>query len=234
MKKFSLYGSNFFGDENKLPSKGAISDRFTISPFSVLSTRDGVWQSRKRRWIALGIDSEIGRGEKLTHRTDKDLDVYRNREKKRGKINACPGGSPMVMEYNKDGKRLVGLKKRKRVNGLTFRATGFMADIVEQRGGGTSIFDPVLCELMYKWFCPENGQIIDPFAGGSVRGIVAHMLDYKYWGCDLRQEQIDANYEQAKRIMPDDKPIWITGDAIDEVKKAQKQILYFLVPLMGT
>ncbi len=30
-----------------------------------------------------------------------------------------------------------------------------------------SIFNPVLCELMYHWFCPENGKILDPFAGGG-------------------------------------------------------------------
>ena len=229
-KKFSLYGTDFFGNEKALPSKGAISDRFTIAPFSVLTTRDGVWQSRKRRWIALGIDSEIGRGESLSYRTDKDLDVYRKR-----KLNAAPEGSPIIMGYDKNGKRLVGLKKPnlKRVNGLTFRATGFMADVIEKRGGGTSIFDPVLCELMYKWFCPKHGQIVDPFAGGSVRGIVAHMLNYKYWGCDLRKEQIDANYEQAKKIIPDESPIWIVGDALDKVKKTPKADFIFSCPPYG-
>ena len=30
---------------------------------------------------------------------------------------------------------------------------------------GTSIFDPVLCEIAYRWFCPEGGAILDPFAG---------------------------------------------------------------------
>lgn len=48
----------------------------------------------------------------------------------------------------------------------------------------TSIFDPVICELMCSWFSPERGQIVDPFAGGSVRGIVASLLGFKYWGCD--------------------------------------------------
>lgn len=41
---------------------------------------------------------------------------------------------------------------------------------------GTSIFDPVLCELAYSWFCPLDGKVLDPFAGGSVRGIVAAYL----------------------------------------------------------
>jgi DNA modification methylase len=77
-----------------------------------------------------------------------------------------------------------------------------------------SIFDPVLCEIMYRWFCPPGGQILDPFAGGSVRGIIAGSLDYNYTGIDLRQEQITANYEQVD-IVKDKKPTWICGDSRD-------------------
>jgi hypothetical protein len=61
---------------------------------------------------------------------------------------------------------------------------------------GTSIFDPVLCELVYRWFAPKGGQVLDPFAGGSVRGIVAAALGRRYFGIDLRPEQIAANEEQ--------------------------------------
>lgn len=58
---------------------------------------------------------------------------------------------------------------------------------------GTSIFDPVLCEIAYRWFCPQGGTVLDPFAGGSVRGIVASRLGYRYVGIELRQEQVEAN-----------------------------------------
>ena len=75
-----------------------------------------------------------------------------------------------------------------------------------------SIFDPVLCEIMYRWFCPSGGIILDPFAGGSVRGIIAACLDYDYTGIDLRQEQIDANKEQL-HIPKDIKPTWLQGDS---------------------
>jgi DNA modification methylase len=61
---------------------------------------------------------------------------------------------------------------------------------------GTSIFDPVLCELVYRWFCPPGGLVLDPFAGGSVRGIVAAKLGRRYIGVDLRAEQIAANVQQ--------------------------------------
>src|SRR3990167_4472072 len=39
-----------------------LSDRFIVPPFSVLDARQGYWQERKRQWLALGIQSELGRG----------------------------------------------------------------------------------------------------------------------------------------------------------------------------
>lgn len=78
----------------------------------------------------------------------------------------------------------------------------------------TSVFDPALCEVLYKWFCPAGGSILDPFAGGSVRGIVANKLGYKYTGFDIRQEQIDSNREQALDILKiDNQPNWYCDDS---------------------
>lgn len=77
-----------------------------------------------------------------------------------------------------------------------------------------SIFDPALCEVLYHWFCPEGGNILDPFAGGSVRGIVANYLGYNYTGIDIRQEQIDSNREQALDILQiNNQPQWYVGDS---------------------
>lgn len=76
---------------------------------------------------------------------------------------------------------------------------------------GTSIFDPVLAELAYRWFTPPDGHILDPFAGGSVRGLVAHHLGRRYTGIELRAEQVDANVAQAAEL--DDPPTWLTGDS---------------------
>jgi len=79
---------------------------------------------------------------------------------------------------------------------------------------GTSIFDPVLCELMYKWFCPDGGTILDPFAGGSVRGIVANFLGFNYTGLELRPEQVESNRQQALDILPiTNQPQWYEGDS---------------------
>jgi len=69
----------------------------------------------------------------------------------------------------------------------------------------TSIFDPALCEICYEWFNVENGKILDCFAGGSVRGIVASLSGYPYIGIDLSQRQIEANEQQWIDIKPKNK-----------------------------
>ena len=79
------------------------------------------------------------------------------------------------------------------------------------KASGTSIFDPVLCELIYRWFCPPGGKVLDPFAGGSVRGIVAAVLGREYTGVELRAEQVEANRGQAKDVGVE--PTWVVGDA---------------------
>jgi DNA modification methylase len=79
-------------------------------------------------------------------------------------------------------------------------------------GSGTSIFDPVLCEIAYRWFCPPGGTVLDPFAGGSVRGIVASRLGLRYVGIELRPEQVAANVAQL-HLADGLKPEWRQGDA---------------------
>lgn len=66
---------------------------------------------------------------------------------------------------------------------------------------GTSEFDPVIAEISYKWFCPQKGSILDPFAGGVVRGAVASVLGYNYTGIDLSNRQIEANKKAFKEMM---------------------------------
>lgn len=83
---------------------------------------------------------------------------------------------------------------------------------------GGSIFDPVLCEIAYRWFCPSGGTVLDCFAGGSVRGVVAAMLHRQYVGCELRGEQVEANRAQWHEISQklggeEPTPVWHQGDS---------------------
>lgn len=102
-------------------------------------------------------------------------------------------------------------------NSAMHRLSGRLAapEALESGGSTVSIFDPVLCELAYRWFCPSSGAVLDPFAGGSVRGIVAARLGRRYVGIDLRPEQVEANRQQAEEITPDELPRWMVGDSRD-------------------
>ncbi|MEM6798015.1 MAG: DNA methyltransferase [Planctomycetota bacterium] len=168
------------------PKAQSLSDRFLVPPFSVLDARQEYWQARKREWLDLGIESEVGRGDNLLKFSDR-----------------C----------NEQGPRRQGMAKAYNTEGGICESGGHSAS-------GTSVFDPVLCELAYRWFAPPGGLVLDPFAGGSVRGIVASRLGRRYLGIELRPEQIEANREQATRICRDDDPMpeWIEGDAADILK----------------
>ena len=97
------------------------------------------------------------------------------------------------------------------------RAKDFGTENNASEQTGTSIFDPVLCEIAYRWFSPAGGIILDPFAGGSVRGIVAAKLGRQYIGVELREEQVSANRAQANEICADEElpPAWICGDSMN-------------------
>jgi DNA modification methylase len=100
-------------------------------------------------------------------------------------------------------------------------------------GTGTSVFDPALCEVMYLWFSKAGDSIIDPFAGGSVRGIVAVEVGRHYTGVDLRKEQIEANEANAE-ICTGEKPHWINGDSINiDTLAAGKYDFMFTCPPYG-
>lgn len=81
--------------------------------------------------------------------------------------------------------------------------------------GSTSVFDPVLCEVAYSWFSRQGDTILDPFAGGSVRGIVAAMTGRQYVGVDLSERQIEENRAQAATICAEceNHPVWHNGDS---------------------
>ena len=143
-------------------ARRSLADQFMVPPFSTLNARDAAWQERKAAWLALGIQSELGR----------DAPAYASASAHQ---KAEQGAAPQHR---------------------------------------TSIFDPVLCELAYRWFCPPGGLVLDPFAGGSVRGIVAARLGRPYVGMELRAEQVEANRGQLHLVQTEDPaPAWHVGDS---------------------
>jgi hypothetical protein len=86
------------------------------------------------------------------------------------------------------------------------------------RDGSTSKFDPMLAEVMYWWFAPRGGGLVlDPFAGGPARGLVAAFMGHTYFGVELRAEQVEANRAQAQDVLGPSTtapvPTWLEGDS---------------------
>ena len=80
----------------------------------------------------------------------------------------------------------------------------------------TSLFSPVLAEVMTSWYSRPGSIVLDPFAGGVVRGLVCGYLDRRYVGIELRAEQIDANERYVRRcesLIPS-RPRYIRGDSM--------------------
>ncbi|MDR7487184.1 MAG: pyridoxal-phosphate dependent enzyme [Armatimonadota bacterium] len=151
---------------------GSLAERFGVPPLSVLDSRAGYWQARKAAWRQLGLRSELGRDRNLTLR------------------------SPHVADPGFYAKK----QRVERLLGRTMSSDEFIAHFYRDGAGevsyGTSAFDPVIAELCYRWFCPPGGSILDPFAGGATRGVVAAALRRPYTGIDLRAEQVNANVFQ--------------------------------------
>jgi hypothetical protein len=180
--------TDLFGQPVPLGPRSFDPDGFLVEPTTVLNTREGDWQKRKKEWESLGIKGELGRKGRLTMTGPAaSINYYYAKEK---------GEAP---EPEKS----------------------------------TSAFDPALTETLYRWYVPRGGLILDPFAGGSVRGIVASLTGRHYFGIELRPEQVEENLRQGLEIAGDLKPVWVQGDALDCLPNAPEADFLFSCPPYG-
>lgn len=160
------------GDSGK-PVNGSLADRFVVPPFSILDTRKGYWQARKKTWRELIGDMGESRNDTLiTSPEMKFVDIYQKTREHRKSL------------------------------GLSFKEylDKYVSDEVKERkaakvlSAGVSLFDPVLSEICCRWFTPAAGaKIFDCFAGDTQKGLVFGQCGYDFTGIELRQEQVDIN-----------------------------------------
>jgi hypothetical protein len=206
----------------------SLSDKFVVPPFSVLDTRQGYWQARRREWLALGIRGELGRGNIPPGGGGGGGWLHGDQNgrkpadpKYRGAMDVSAQAPRLSGGWDDHGSVTPGGRVGARAQYAASNLTGapplpeWANNGTAQMAPGTSIFDPVLCELAYRWFAPPGGLVLDPFAGGSVRGIVASRLGHPYIGIDLSDRQLVANREQATEICEPAHPVpdWRHGDA---------------------
>ena len=93
---------------------------------------------------------------------------------------------------------------------------------------GVSLLDPVMAEIVCRWFGLENCKTFDCFAGDSVFGYVSAYLGNEFTGIELRPEQAQLNSERVEgmsaRYICDD------GQNVAQHIAPQSQDLLFSCP----
>lgn len=161
------------GGGDSEPQNASLNDRFVVPPFSILDTRKGYWQARKKLWREQIGDMGESRNDKLiTSPEIKYKDLYQRTRKHREELGVS------FKEY---------IEKYVPAEVLEHEASKVLSK-------GVSLFDPVLSEAMCKWFTPyEGAKIFDCFAGDTYKGLVFAMCGFSFRGVELRQEQVDIN-----------------------------------------
>lgn len=96
---------------------------------------------------------------------------------------------------------------------------------------GVSLFDPVLAEVLCKWFTPSEGsRIFDPFAGDTQKGLVFATCGHTFRGVELRQEQVDVNERVIEGRGLDIAYICDDGRNVARHVEAESQDLLFSCP----
>ena len=72
--------TDLFGEPVVNGHKSVLAQTFAYPPFSVLNAREGWWQERKRQWLALGIKSEVGRGENVLGMSSSNNEYMYNKD----------------------------------------------------------------------------------------------------------------------------------------------------------
>lgn len=163
----------------KLEKKaGILNEYFVVPPFSILDSRAGYWQDRKKRWLEIIWDNWESRNDTLI-------------------------SSPQ-MKYPRLYREYGNIRKDWAFANFAEYLKQFSKEELENESkvmsSGVSILDPVLSEVVVRWFCPSEWTCIDPFAGDSVFGCVAGTLGRTFKGIELRQEQRNLNQDRADEL----------------------------------
>ena len=169
--------------EQRVEARAKLTERFIIPPFSVFDTRAGYWQDRKRAWLALTGNLAETKDEVLWKSGGGGSGRY---YVDKTKVEAFLGHTLTPQEFEEQ----------------------YVPDLIND---GSSIFDPVLAEIIYTWFIPDRGgRILDPFGGEQTKGVDAGELGYGYTAVEFRHDQVDTN-EKATAEYKDVK--YICGDS---------------------
>lgn len=169
-------GGDSAGESSK-PANGSLADRFVIPPFSILDTRKGYWQARKKVWRELIGDMGESRNDTLiTSPEIKYKDIYQKTREHRESLG---------LSFKEYLDKYVPKEVKER-------------EAAKVLSAGVSLLDPVMAELICRWFGLEKCKTFDCFAGDSVFGYVSAYLGNEFTGIELRPEQAQLNNERVE------------------------------------
>ncbi len=160
-------------DKDKAEAAIKLADKFIVPPFTILDTRQGYWQERKKHWNTLIGDKGESRQKTLS----------------KGAVTK--------------------FKPCSHTNGV-------------------SIFDPVLAELINRWFGLPECKTFDCFAGDTIFGYVSGHLKNHFTGIELRKEQVKINNARVKHLTA--RYICDDGQNVDMHLGPESQDLLFSCP----
>lgn len=155
----------------------SLSDRFVVPPFSILDTRKGYWQARKKIWRDLIGDNGESRNDTLMASPEiKYKDLYLTTRKHREEL------------------------------GISFKEylDKYVSDEVKEHeaskvlSAGVSLLDPVMAEIVCRWFGYEGCRTFDCFAGDTIFGYVSAYLGNEFTGIEIRPDQVKFNNERVE------------------------------------
>lgn len=199
---FDLTGGGGTGGGQQ--NEGGLAKRFIIPPFSILDTRQGYWKERKELWRErIGDNGESRNATLRKSKSADDPSYYRQKTA----AEQTAGRELTNEEFERDHYK---------------RTTKLPA--------GVSLLDPVLSELVVKWFGLQGGAAFDCFAGDSVFGFVASATGMTFTGVELRQEQADLNQSRLDSEGLPGKYICDDGRNVAQHLAAESQDLLFSCP----
>ncbi|MDR1913550.1 MAG: ParB N-terminal domain-containing protein [Clostridiales bacterium] len=166
-------------DSGNKSKNASLSDRFVIPPFSVLDTRKWYWQERKKAWRELIGDMGESRNNTL--------------------IKAPEMRYKKIYEQTHEHRKSLGIGFPEYLEKYVSAEVKEQADLTVL-SRGVSILDPVLAEIVCRWFGVEGGKSFDCFAGDTVFGYVAAHLGHEFTGIELRSEQAELNNKRTEGL----------------------------------
>ena len=155
----------------------SLEERFIVPPYSIFDTRKGYWQKRKSQWRELIGDNGESRSETLQTSSSMNYKhLYQRSMKRRAELG---------ITFDEYLEKYVPQHVKDREASKVFT-------------NGVSVLDPVLAEIICRWFGLCKCKTFDCFAGDSVFGYVSSYLGNEFTGIELREEQVLINQERVK------------------------------------